>query len=163
MRNHVTEFLDDYLLGGMDPAARASVEAHLAGCRSCRAALEAAREASEVMRWLPNPEAPPPPGPDFYYRVQASIEKQQSRGWLLNWTAGLQPRLAVPALMMGLLLLALMVIPRRGTARVSGPTDGWEEVEFPSADFAAMTYSNDHDEAPHDRMMYDLVETPVVE
>ena len=60
------------------------------------------------------------------------------------------------------LLLVLMILPRRAAHAVN-PTEGWEEVEFPSADFAAMTYSDDVDESRHDRMMTNLFEAPEAE
>lgn len=153
---HVTEFIDDYLQGGMDHAGRAAVESHMSECAECRQSVEAARQSAALLRWLPHPDAPPQPGPDFYLRVQAAIESRQRRSWLLNWTSALQPRLALPAVMMGMLLLALLVVPRRGTAHTVQSAEGWEEVEFPAADFAAMSYSDDGDELRHDRMMNNL-------
>ena len=162
MRNrHVTEFIDEYLHGGMDHAARAAVDAHLEACPTCRQALDSAVETSQVMRWLPNPAEAPKPGPDFYYRVQAAIEQQQSQGWLTSWTAALQPRLALPFVAMGVLLLAWVIsLPQRGSAITTVQAEGWEEVEYPADDFAQMTYSDDGDEERHDRMMDDLVELP---
>lgn len=158
---HVIELMDDYLRGGLDPESRTRVEAHLLACHSCRRALDSAGQSSAIMRWLPPPEAAPTPGPDFYYRVMDSIEREQRRGWLMNWAAGLHPRLAVPFLAMGLLLLAWVVsLPRNGQAWTS---DGWDEVEYPAADFAAMLYSDDSDAARHDRMMDDLFDTAEVE
>jgi hypothetical protein len=154
---HIREYIDEYLEGAMDAAGRGRFESHLSQCGSCRAALEDARDAISIMSWLPNPEVAPQPGPDFYYRVQASIENAQSGTWLTGWTVGLQPRLAIPILMMGMLLLAWMIsLPRHGSAM---NPDGWEEVEYPSADFAQMTYFDDQDETRHDRMMNNLFET----
>ena len=151
---HIRENIDEYLQGTLDPASLASFEGHLARCGDCRAAVGNAREASAMMSWLATPERAPQPGPDFYYRVQASIEKAQAGGWLVRWVAGLQPRLAIPVLMMGMLLLGWVIsLPRHGSAM---NPDGWDEVEYPSADFAQMTYSNDQDEARHDRMMDNL-------
>lgn len=161
---HITRLMDEYLLGSLEPAARESVEAHLAGCRFCRTALDAALDASDVMRWLPNPQTAPVPGPDFYYRVQAAIEKEQSRSWLLRWTAGLQPRFAFPLVMMGLLLLAWMVsVPRRGAAGTPLAADGWREVEYPAADIASMAYTDDWDDAVQDRMMNNIFDAAEVD
>ena len=153
-RAHIRESIDDYLQGAMDAASVVRFDSHVAHCRECREALSNARDASTMMSWLPHPEAAPQPGPDFYYRLQESIEKAQTGGWLVRWVVGLQPRLAIPALMMGMLLLAWMIsLPRHGSAMT---VDGWDEVEYPSADFAQMTYSDDQDEARHDRMMDNL-------
>jgi ferric-dicitrate binding protein FerR (iron transport regulator) len=41
--------LAGYLYEDLDPASRADVEAHLAGCAECRASLEEMREASEAL------------------------------------------------------------------------------------------------------------------
>ena len=153
---HIRAHIDDYLQGTLNPAERERAEAHLASCHDCRRELDEARDAIAAMSWLPHPEAPPQPGPEFYYRVQASIEKAQSMGWLTRWSLALQPRLAIPILMMGMLLLAWMIsLPRHGVAMTA---DGWQEVEYPSADFARMTYSDDQDEARHDRMMNNLID-----
>ena len=161
---HIENCLEEYLQGGMDHAARAGVEGHLAVCRGCRQALESAQDAIAVMRWLPNPEAPPQPGPDFYYRVQASIAQQQSQGWLVSLTASLQPRLALPFAMMAMLLLAWMItLPQRDAAVTAQSADALREVEYPSADFAQMTYSDDRDEARHDRMMDEIFDAPDIQ
>lgn len=151
---HIRENIDEFLQGTLDAASLARFEGHVAQCQNCRQALADARDVAAIMIWLPNPEVAPQPGPDFYYRVQASIEKAQAGGWLVRWVVGLQPRLAIPVLMMGMLLLAWMIsLPRHGSAM---NPDGWDEVEYPSADFAQMTYSDDQDEARHDRMMDNL-------
>jgi anti-sigma factor RsiW len=165
VNNHITDRIDEYLLGSLDHAAQANVEAHLANCGACRLAVESNQEVSVVMSWLPNPEAAPQPGPDFFYRVQAEIERRQERSWLGNMVAVLQPRLALPFVMMGLLLVAWAVsLPQHSVATLAPPKAvAWEEVEYPSADFSLLTYFDDRDEARYDRMLDSIVEASDVD
>lgn len=155
MSNHIRKQMDDYLNGDLSHAAREAFEFHLEDCRSCRTALHAARETSQVLGWLMTSDSPPQPGPEFYYRVQAAIERKQAQGWLGTLAATLQPRLVYPLAMMALLLVAwALSVPRTNAG------DAWDEVEYPSAEFAQMTFSNDLDEGNQDRMMENLVELP---
>jgi anti-sigma factor RsiW len=158
---HIIGSIDDYLLGGLDHSGRAEFEAHVDSCRRCREALASARQAGRVMQWLPNPKAAPQPGPDFFYRVQASIQKQQAQSWLGNLVAGMQPRLALPFVMMGMLLLAWIVsLPQHSIATPAPKTIAWEEVEYPAADFSLLTYFDDRDDTRYDRTMESIVEDP---
>jgi anti-sigma factor RsiW len=48
------EVVDAYVDGGLTPGERAAVEAHLAGCAGCRAALAGARELFAAFGAVPN-------------------------------------------------------------------------------------------------------------
>lgn len=55
--------LAGYLYEDLDPSSRAAVEAHLAGCADCRAALDEMREASEALDAWTVPARVPRPKP----------------------------------------------------------------------------------------------------
>jgi predicted anti-sigma-YlaC factor YlaD len=52
---HLSEFLE----GGLPPAERQALEAHLAGCAECRASLALLERTLRAVRGLPRVEAPP--------------------------------------------------------------------------------------------------------
>ncbi|MDQ7904392.1 zf-HC2 domain-containing protein [Phytohabitans sp. ZYX-F-186] len=59
----MNENLIEYATGALDPAGRAEVEAHLAGCAGCRADVAAWRSLAAAV------EPPAPPGPELVHRV----------------------------------------------------------------------------------------------
>ena len=77
----VTGYVDDAL----DPAARAEVEAHLAGCPACRAQVASERELRERLR----APAPVEPRPGFEAEVRGSLRHARGRrpSWLLPLAA----------------------------------------------------------------------------
>ncbi len=54
----LVELLTDYLEGALTPAVRARFEAHLAGCRGCRAYLAQARRTIELSGRLTEVDVP---------------------------------------------------------------------------------------------------------
>jgi anti-sigma factor RsiW len=63
------ERLSDYTDDGLDPAERASLEAHLEGCDSCRAVLRDLRRVRERARALPDR----PPERDLWPGIETRI------------------------------------------------------------------------------------------
>lgn len=57
---HVRDDLTALLDGALDPARRAAVESHLAGCDSCRALRDGLVRTLAAVAALPPPPAPPP-------------------------------------------------------------------------------------------------------
>lgn len=109
MQNHVRDQIEDYLAGVIDPEALRNFEQHIRICRSCEEAFRDTQDALSYLKWLLPLEAPPEPGPDFYFRVQNSIEKKLDSGWFARFAAALHgPRLAYPLLflLLGLILTA---------------------------------------------------------
>ena len=109
MRNHVRYRIEEYLMGLLDADAQRNFEQHIGSCRSCRKALQDSRDADSYLKWLLPLEAIPLPGPEFYSRVEKSIEKKLDSGWFSNLAAVLYgPRLVYPLLFLflGLLLAA---------------------------------------------------------
>jgi hypothetical protein len=90
--------IDDYADGALDAPARASLEAHLAGCVACRVAAEETRAvraaAASLDRHLP--------GPQVWGRIAAAVEADRHRRW---WQIGGMrvPQLAAAALAIAIL------------------------------------------------------------
>ena len=54
----VQNLLDEYADAELSSAARGDVDAHLAGCKTCRAELDALRQTAALVRSLPRVTAP---------------------------------------------------------------------------------------------------------
>ncbi len=92
---HVEEELTALLDGALEPARRAEVEAHLAGCAGCRAGRDSLAAALATIGTLP-PPAPPLPG--FEQRFYARLAREAPRRRSLLERLGARPlRWLVPA------------------------------------------------------------------
>jgi hypothetical protein len=82
MSTHPREELGAWVLGALDETDRAAVEAHLAGCETCRAESEELRAMSVMLREVP-PEAlldgPPEGGDLLLRRAVARIGAERER------------------------------------------------------------------------------------
>ena len=156
MSLHIQERLDDYLDQVLDPGSRDLFDRHVAACGSCRKALLAAREARQCMGWLAPEEAAPLPGPDFYYRLEQSIDKRISRNWFENLAGAMRPRLAYPLLFLGLLAAAWTL-----TYDLPESAEGLAAIEFPGTDFAQMAFTTADRESSEDLVMMNLVDLPI--
>jgi len=106
-KSHMKDVLEDYLEGDLLIEEERIVQEHLSVCSSCAAALEDAQTARGCLALLRSNEAPPRPGPEFFVKVQQSIERQQSPGWFGSLSAALHaPKFAYPLLFLFLGLLA---------------------------------------------------------
>lgn len=140
VQNHIHDFMEDYLTGQLDLKSQRTFRQHIAGCRSCANALKDVTQANAYLQRLHPIEAPPVPGPQFYLKVQQSIEKKLDTGWFGSFAAVLQgPRLAFPLLFLflGLLLSAWTMMttadwdaegimgipPRRFSQTIASDTD----------------------------------------
>ncbi|MBI3935032.1 MAG: zf-HC2 domain-containing protein [Acidobacteria bacterium] len=153
MTKHVLDRLDAYLEEMLDSRSLEQFERHVADCGFCRKALLAAREAGRCMDWLLAAEAPPVPGPDFYVRVQQSIDKRLSRNWFENLAAAVHPRLAYPMIFLGLLAAAWTFTYERWQ-----PEEGLAAIEYPATEFAQMSFTMADRELSEDLVMMNLVE-----
>jgi anti-sigma factor RsiW len=106
MRHLVEEQLEEYLGGELSSGEEQAFEEHVQRCRACREALAEARSSHSYMAWLVPEEAPPAPGPGFYFRVQRGIEQKMESSWLAELTRSLRPRLAYPLVFLMLLSAA---------------------------------------------------------
>jgi hypothetical protein len=107
MHNHVDDLMEDYMSGHMDAPAAREFRLHLGTCRSCSAAYEDLQQANSYLQRLRPIETPPQPGPEFYAKLQASIDKKLDTSWFGNFALTFQaPRLAFPILF---LFLGLVV------------------------------------------------------
>jgi anti-sigma factor RsiW len=106
LREELVALLDDEL----STDARARVEAHLAGCAGCRAALAGLRQALEAVDALPVAV----PGPGLEAAFEARLERERARGLrgALRWLARPVPALALGA-SLAALALVLFLVPGR--------------------------------------------------
>ena len=150
MRHLMEEQLEEYLGGELSSDMERTVAEHLQGCRRCARSLAAARRARSYMAWLVPEEAPPVPGPGFYFRVQRGIEEKMESSWLADLTRSLQPRLAYP-----LLLLAVLSVAWTMTLNVAADDD--TESAFPTQ-FSAVIFSEADRLDSRDLVMATLVD-----
>src|SRR5687768_8924748 len=74
---HVTDLLELYALGALEPAEMPGVERHLESCAECRAALEEQRMVVEQLGWAAEQHMPPP---ELGLKVRQRIEALQRAG-----------------------------------------------------------------------------------
>jgi hypothetical protein len=87
--------------------------------------------------------------------VEQSIERRLTRNWFDSLGAVMRPRLAYPLLFLGLLAAAWTL-----TSDIREPEEGMTAIEYPSAEFAQMSFTTaDHDQS-EDLVMMNLVEMP---
>jgi anti-sigma-K factor RskA len=117
--------LDDYVDGTLGARARATVDAHLAGCAACRAALAELRGLVANAHALPQRIEPPR---ELWTGIAARISgrRQPARGtgWWREraFWAGVAAAAATLVLVLGMYRLT-------GPGRPSRPGQGWEVVE----------------------------------
>jgi len=152
MRCRESNWLEDYRMDLLEPASRARFERHLSECRSCRQALQDASSAGSLLQWLSPVEPSPAPSPDFYRKVQRSLEQRLAAGW---WrpVAALQLRLAYPLLLLGFLLTAWTLVHQ---------ADNLEEgvLGLPPSRFASAVLPQESYLASRDLVMNTLVGFP---
>ena len=110
---HVADELTALLDGALEPAARAAVEAHLAGCAACRAEQGRLTGALSALARLP---AAPGPSPYFASRLAARLAAEPPRGlfgWLPAWLPAWRWRLALPAGGLAAVALAGVLVIRQ--------------------------------------------------
>ena len=156
MTDHIHNQLDAYLEGMLHSASRGLFDRHVAGCGSCHKALRDAREARLCLDWLIHEDAAPVPAPDFYYRVEESIEKRISRNWFENLAGAMRPRLAYPLIFLGLLTAAWTL-----TTETPQPDEGLAAIEYPAREFAEMAFTTADRELSEDLVMMNLVDLPM--
>ena len=155
MADHIIHRLDAYVEEMLDSASQELFERHVSACGSCRKALLAAREARECLDWLLPVEAPPVPGPEFYARVEESIERKLSRNWFDDLGAAIRPRLVYPLIFLGLLAAAWTL-----TSEIREPEEGLAAIEYPATEFAHMSFTSADTDLSEDLVMMNLVELP---
>ena len=134
MDYHVREQLDEYLLRLLSTSETLYLESHVQQCPGCAAGLRDARQTRQCVEFLMPTEPGPKPGPDFYARVQHSIEREQSQRLLSRLSVQLRPRLVYPLVSLAVLLVAWTL-----TLQPSEVEDGFAAMEFESVEFVSLT------------------------
>ena len=155
MKAHVVDQLDAYFEELLDAQSAEYFRDHVAECRSCSRAFAEAQESRLCMDWLAPQEAPPVPGPEFYVRVERSIEKRLTRNWFENLAGAMRPRLAYP-----LAFLMLLAVAWTYTAQSREPEEGLAAIEYPTTEFTQMSYTTSDIMASEDLVLSNLVELP---
>ncbi len=150
MRHLVEEQLEEYVGGELPPDRERAFEEHLHVCGRCAQSLAEARSSRSYLAWLVPEEAPPVPGPGFYFRVQKAIEQRMESSWLADLTRSLQPRLAYP-------LLLLLVLSAAWTMTIEVEADDDTDSAFPTQ-FSAMIFSEADRLDSRDLVMATLVD-----
>jgi hypothetical protein len=141
-----TERLSDYIDGELDPAERRTVEQHLAGCETCRTALD--ELTGVVARAAALTDTPPDADlwPGVATRINAPPKTPRRFSFTFSFTL---PQLAAAVLAVMVLSAAAIWMARLGGdrtdfpplgARGSGRGDGEPSVQIRPADFADTAY-----------------------
>jgi anti-sigma factor RsiW len=75
MHGALTDRLEEYLAGTLEPAAHRQFEAHLNTCEACREEVQGIQELSDSLAFL-RPEQTTAPSPGFYAGIMERIERQ---------------------------------------------------------------------------------------
>lgn len=97
----VTESLEEYLAGELEPAARRAVDSHLGACRVCRQEVAGMRDVSLLFGSLQSGEKLAP-GPGFYAGVMRHVDARKPVplfAGLFNLNLAFGRRLAFTSLM----------------------------------------------------------------
>lgn len=106
--------LGSYVLGALEPAERAEVEAHVAGCRACAQELATFAGLPGLLSRVPLEQAvtaPPEPSPSTLPRLLAAVELER-RGRdrrLRRWQVAAGGLAAVAALVVGVMFVPPLV------------------------------------------------------
>jgi anti-sigma factor RsiW len=73
----VTESLEEFLAGTLEPVERRTIEAHLGSCAACREELQAMEDLNLLFGSL-RVRDPIAPGPDFAVRVMQQVSESKS-------------------------------------------------------------------------------------
>ena len=113
------DYVDGTLQGsGTDAGVLASLDAHLASCRRCRAAVDDLRAIRAAARNI-EPHEPPP---EVWTRIASALEQQPRRGWwarFSSWESSWQALAAA----------AVLVVALAGTSWVV-----WQQVMQPTSE-----------------------------
>ena len=112
---HPTELLPDYVLGLLEPAEAAAVEAHLGSCAGCQ---EEVRQLSEPLVALTEALPPQPPRASVWEAIQAQLVEER----------GLLPEIAAPVETAQAEQGTLTMPPP--TATPAQPRYGWQLATF---------------------------------
>jgi len=126
---HMDAKLNEYVDGTLATRDRASVEAHLAGCAGCRAAVAELRSLSAAAASLPRSIEP---GRDLWVAIESRIRQRATWNVQRVW----RPALAAAAVLVIALGVYRLLPPSTAHYRPAGEWAGWAAVQ---ADFDRST------------------------
>jgi anti-sigma factor RsiW len=109
MHRHPEVALSLYATGGLPAPERAAVEAHLAGCEPCRAAVADYRVVLDRLATAP-PPAPEIAWPRYRAEVRARRETGARRSWRARWLRPL-PIAAASAVAAACAIVVFALVP----------------------------------------------------
>jgi len=127
---HMDAKLNEYVDGTLATRDRASVEAHLAGCAGCRAAVAELRSLSAAAASLPRSIEP---GRDLWVAIESRIRQRATWNVQRVWW---RPALAAAAVLAIALGMYRLLPPFAAHYRPAGEWAGWAAVQ---ADFDRST------------------------
>ncbi|HTS48492.1 MAG TPA: zf-HC2 domain-containing protein [Bryobacteraceae bacterium] len=139
----VMESLEDYLSGLLEPAEQRSLEAHLAGCSSCRQELQGMQSVSNLFSTLRPPAAAGEeewaPAAGFYAGVIQEVGSRQSAqsfAGFFRLDFGLGRRLVLSSLLTLVLVGGWLVSRESGYANGPSPDAVLAQQDQPGFDAA---------------------------
>ena len=149
MHSVVMESLEDYLSGTLEPAEQRSIEAHLAGCASCREELQGMQSVSQLFVSLRVPaetaeESAWAASPGFYASVVREVEarqEEQSFAGFFRLDFGFGRRLVLSSLLTLVLVGGWLVSRDTGYARGPSPDSILAQQDAPGFDAAPASQS----------------------
>jgi anti-sigma factor RsiW len=127
------ESLEEFLAGTLEPAERKPVEAHLAGCASCREEIAGFREVSSFFTSL-RPDEPVEPAPGFYARVLQNVESQKRQSFGAFLDLAFARRLAFASLLTLTVIAGFLVSRDHSSSSGYNPGSVMAQQNLPSFD-----------------------------
>ncbi|MBI2815914.1 MAG: zf-HC2 domain-containing protein [Acidobacteria bacterium] len=150
MQQHVNAGIEEYLSGELDVHELRDFRRHLKECPSCARAVREAEDTQSCMQWLQPLEAPPAPGPDFYFKIQSSIQRNSGAGCLGSFALAFRGlRVAYP-----LIFLAAGLLISLWTFTTQTEWGEYGVLDIPPARFSTAITT----EARRDLVMVSLVD-----
>ncbi|MBV8904243.1 MAG: zf-HC2 domain-containing protein [Acidobacteriia bacterium] len=122
MHGVLTDRLEEYLAGTLEPVARRQFEAHLNTCAPCREEVQGMQELSDGLAFL-RPDQSIAPSPSFYAGIMERIGRQNvapTFTGLLSWRFAFGRRMAFASLLVLAVLGSYLWLGER--VYTAGPT-----------------------------------------
>jgi anti-sigma factor RsiW len=118
--SQIRDLLPDYTVELLDARVSARVDAHLAGCETCRGELRALEATTELVETFGTRTPPPGLFNGVRNRIEAGGRAQQSRPWWA-WLYSRPARVAAMSMAMASVVLGLLMPIQNGASLPSEP------------------------------------------